>query len=377
MRIGIVTVHSAYNYGAMLQAFATQKVLTEMGHQVQFIDCYPLDLEKSNEGRKIDFTPKGLALFLLLLMSKKQKKRLERFRKFRARLHLTKRYYSRQEIYDAPPKFDVYMVGSDQVWNMEHGMSTFNFLDFVKDKIPKKISYASSFGTENIPDEYKKKLKELLADFSAISVREDDGVKIIKEATGRNSVQVLDPTLLLSENKWEEYIGQKPNVDGGYILIYALANTKESVKLVEALRKRYKLNVIGIPMGQRVPSKFGLDLEVKDAGPLEFVSLFRHAKVVCTSSFHGLAFAINFEKTLFVVKHPTRNSRLNSMLSLLGLEDRQYYSPQKIEALSDQDLFMDYSKITPILDRQRINSKKFLLKNIGSKNGEWKTRKKT
>lgn len=364
MKIGIVTVHSAYNYGAMLQAFATQRVLTEMGHQVQFIDFYPYELEKANNNLKIDFTLKGIALFLYLKSNISHKKRLKRFREFREQLHLSKRYFTKKEIYEAPPKFDAYLVGSDQVWNVEHGMNTFNFLDFVNEKASRKMSYASSFGTEEIPDEYKVKLKELLADFSAISVREDDGVKIVKEATGRCAAHVLDPTLLLSKDEWEQYIEQKPKIDREYILIYALTNTEKSVQMVEALRKRYNLDVVGVPMGHRVPSKFNVNREIKDAGPFEFVSLFRNAKVVCTSSFHGLAFAINFEKTFFVVPHLTRNSRLNSLLKVLDLQDRQAYLPSKIKDISDSELFMDYSSVVPVLNNCRDSSMAFLKKNF-------------
>ncbi len=370
MRIGIVTVHSAYNYGAMLQAFATQKVLTEMGHQVQFIDFYPIELEKLNSNQKIDFTLKGIVLFLFLKVSIKHRKKFKRFRKFREQLSLSKRYFEKKEIYETPPKFDVYLVGSDQVWNMENGMNTFNFVDFVKDKTSKKISYASSFGTATIPDQHKAKLRELLADFSAISVREADGVEIIEEATGKDAIQVLDPTLLITKDKWEELLPSERTLNYDYILIYALNNTEESARLVEAVKKRYRLPVVGIPMGYKVPDKYKVDQEIKDAGPLEFVSLFKNAKVVCTSSFHGLAFAINFEKTMFVVKHLTRNSRLDSMLRSMSIENRQHFSPEMIEDLGDQDLFMDFSKITPILDRQRIDSKEFLVKNIGSDNDE-------
>src|SRR5690606_30181677 len=99
----------------------------------------------------------------------------------------------------------------------------------------------------------------------------------------------------------------------------------ESVEIVNALRKRYKLKVVGIPMGIKVPSKFNADKEIMDAGPIEFVSLFRNAKVICTSSFHGLAFSIIFEKTFYAVPHLTRNSRISSLLKLLNLDKRQRF----------------------------------------------------
>lgn len=363
MKIGLLTLHSFYNYGAMLQAYATQVALTKMGFDVQLINHYPLDLEKQNDHMPLSFHPRKLIMYFVLKLDRRYQQRLKRFRDFRKVFNLTKRYFTEDEIYNNPPKFDVYIIGSDQVWNMENGINPFCFLDFVKGH-GKKISYAPSFGGSSIPEKYKPRLRELLADFSAISTREDDGVSIIKEATGRDAVQVLDPTLLLSKPEWNELIQNTEKPTEKYILIYALNNSTESAKMVEAVRKRYQLPVWGIPMGFTVPAKFNADKVWKNAGPFEFVSLFMHAEVVLTSSFHGLAFAVNFEKTFFVVPHPTRNSRLNSLMKLLNLQDRQHFTPEMVQLLKDSELFTDYSTKTLMLDKQRQQSSHFLSINI-------------
>ncbi|MCW0483185.1 polysaccharide pyruvyl transferase family protein [Gaoshiqia sediminis] len=363
MKIGLLTLHTFYNYGAMLQAYATQIVLTQMGYDVQLINHYPLDLEKQNDTVPLSLHPKKLILYFILKFDRKYQQKLKRFRDFRKVFNLTKRYYSEEEIYNHPPKFDVYIIGSDQVWNMENGIDPFCFLDFVKGH-GKKISYAPSFGSSSIPEKYKPRLTELLSDFSAISTREDDGVRIIKEATGRDAVQVLDPTLLISKTEWNNLIGHTKPPTAKYILIYALNDSDESAKMVEAVRNRYNLPVWGIPMGVNVPAKFKVEKSFKDAGPLEFISLFMHAKVVLTSSFHGLAFAVNFEKTFFVVPHPTRNSRLNSLMKLLDLQDRQYFTPEIINSLKESELFLDYSTKIYILNNQRKQSCDFLTASI-------------
>lgn len=364
MKIGIVTIHSHFNYGAVLQAFATQMVLKKLGHEPQMIDYYTLDQEKNNKSRIVKVDIKRILYFLVLRLDRKYQIRLRRFSEFRKLLSLSKRYYSKEEIYQNPPVFDVYLVGSDQVWNMEKGIQSYNFLDFIKGPHVRKISYASSFGTSTIPDQNKEELKELLQDFTAISTREDEGVEIIKEATGRDATQVLDPTLLITKSQWQDLLPSEKNAPNNYILIYALNNSEESVMLVEAVRKRYRLPVFGIPMGYKVPGKYKVDREIKDAGPWEFISLLENAKVVCTSSFHGLAFAINFEKTFFVVPHNTRNSRLNSLLKSVGLEERQFFTSDKIKSMPDHELFMDFAKTRNILDNLRQESLSFLKKNI-------------
>jgi len=359
MKIGIVTIHNHYNYGALLQAIATQYILIRMGHEVQFIDYYPVETEKINHNNTLAFHPKKLALYILSKCNLKYRLKLKRFDNFRQNFHLTQRFYSLSELYSSPPEFDIYLVGSDQVWNMEHGINTFYFLDFVKNGA-NKISYASSFGTENIPSDLKPKLKELLKEFKAISVREDDGVKIIKEATERKATQVLDPTILLSVDDWMNYMSKEIVSDNDYILVYGLLNTNNSVQLINEVRSRCKLPVVGIPMGYRVPREFKVDKEINEAGPAEFVSLFKNAKVVLTSSFHGLAFAVNFEKTFFVLPHPTRNSRLSSLLTALCLEKRQLSSFTEIKQLDDSDFYIDYKIHSKRLNELRSESLEFL-----------------
>lgn len=363
MEIGILTIHNHYNYGAMLQAFATQTVLSEMGVASRFIDLYPRDTEKINNRAVLSLNPKKMMIFLLFKLSQKHRLKLKRFAEFRKLLNLTKRYYTKEELYHSPPEFDIYMVGSDQVWNMEKEFNSFNFFDFIGDEC-KKISYASSFGTKEVPVEYYQKMANYLSQFSAISVREDDAVEIIQKATGLNVAHVLDPTLLLKKDQWQKYLDNCGKLNYEYILIYGLVDNEDSVKLLNAVRKRYNMPVVGIPFGNRVPPKYKVDFEIKDAGPLEFVSLYNGAKVICTSSFHGLAFSVIFEKTFYVVPHKTRNSRLNSLLKLLRLEDRQSFRDVDILTLNEDELLMDYSMANELLGIERTFSINYIRNSI-------------
>src|SRR5690606_15654269 len=139
-----------------------------------------------------------------------------------------------------PPEFDVYMVGSDQMWNCERSFDSFMFLDFVKAK--RKISYAPSFGTSSISEEYSSELKKQLSGFQSISVREYDGVGIIKKATGLKATQVLDPTFLLSTDDWCQLAAQ-PQFKGDYILVYGFSKSIELGQLIKSVKERYKIPV--------------------------------------------------------------------------------------------------------------------------------------
>jgi len=359
MKIGILTIHTAFNYGAMLQAYALQIAIIRLGYDVQIIDYYPKEVEKTNFMRNITPNPRQIVKYIYARINPNVQKKINRFNAFRNRMQLTSRYFDRNELYLNPPSFDAYMVGSDQVWNMERGFDSFWFLDFVKDKL--KISYASSFGTATIASEYNKKLKEQLTGFNAISVRESDGVNIIKEATGLNAIQVLDPTFLLSDGDWIKLAARR-QFRGDYILAYGFSRSIEFNKLIINVKNRYKLPVVAIAIGTHFP--FDVDKCFLNVGPSEFLALFRDAKAICTDSFHGIAFSINFRKTFFSIPHATRNSRLDSLLSLLNLRDRQYSNVTDILDLSVDELTINYDPLKTLMINTINDSLSFLRRSL-------------
>jgi hypothetical protein len=340
MKIGILTFHTAFNYGGMLQAYATQVALIKLGHEVQIIDYYPKNVERENFMREFSANPKQIVKYIYAKINPNVQKKFKHFNEFRSRMQLTARYQDKIELYQNPPEFDVYMVGSDQVWNMERGFDSFWFLDFIKDKL--KISYASSFGTSTISKEYRAELKKQLTEFQAISVREADGVKIIEEATGLNATPVLDPTFLLRADEWIS-ISSSTIIKGDYILCYGFDGSEKSKLMIDSIKKRLRLPTVAMTISLTIPYK--ADHFVQEAGPSEFLSLVKNAKFVCTSSYHGMALAINFRKSFIATIHPSRNSRMESMLSRFGLENRQVNNPIDILDMNDIDLFIDYSSI--------------------------------
>jgi len=365
MKIGILTIHTSFNYGAMLQAFALQAAIMKLGYNVQIIDYYPKELERSNLLRNITSDAKQIIKYLYARFNPNIQKKIHRFDKFRNQMQLTKRYYNKKELYQNPPSFDIYMVGSDQVWNMEKGFDPFWFLDFINHK--PKISYASSFGTVTIPNEHKEKLKKYLSSFEDISVRENDGVIIIKEAANLEASQVLDPTFLLTRSEWSR-LGAKRQYEGEYILAYGFSNSIEFIQLIDNVKKRYPLPVIAIAIG--VHSSINADKCFINTGPNEFIALFRDAKAICTDSFHGLAFSIHFRKTFFTIPHPTRNSRLKSLLDLLKLNERQFSDSSMVLKLKEEELNINYENIEALIQINIEKSMKFLKNSIEKASGD-------
>lgn len=362
--IGIYTIHSAYNYGAMFQAYGTQKALEKLGYNSEFINYYPSLAEKKNENKIFSLKLKPFLTYIYCRLNPKIQLKNKRFRAFHSEMKLSKRYYNLEEVYQSKPKYDVHLVGSDQVWNLERGFvnDAYYFLNFIgKDK--KKISYAASFGTSAIDEKYHEKLKSFLTEFDAISVREDDGVEIIKKATNIDATQVLDPTFLLNATEWSK-LASKRLIKEDYILYYGFDNSEVSRQLIINLKKRLKMPVVALSGGISFP--FKVDYFFQDAGPNEFISLFKHASFICASSFHGLAFAIHFRKSFFSIKHPNRNSRMETILNKFDLVDRQADNTQDILNLTEEKLFIDYKRIEGKIEFEISKSLSWMRDNLQS-----------
>jgi hypothetical protein len=368
MKIGIYTIHSAYNYGAMFQAYGTQKGLEKLGYDSEFVNLYPYAAEKKNENRIFSFQLKPMLTYIYCKVNPKVQLKYKRFREFHSQMKLSKRYYSLDEIYNTPPKYDIHLVGSDQVWNLQQGLADrpYYFLDFI-DNSERKISYAASFGTSKVDNKYNSELKSLLSGFDAIGVREDDGVTIVEESTGLEATQVLDPTFLLNAEEWSELSAERI-IKEDYILYYGFDNSELSKQLIINLKKRLNLPVVALSGGISFP--FKVDYFIQEAGPKEFVALFKHATFICASSFHGVAFAIHFRKSFLSIKHPTRNSRMETVLNKFDLMGRQAVNGNDVLEMSDQQLFIDYPIIEEKIESERARSLNWLNDNVKKVLGE-------
>ena len=358
-RIGILTINDYENYGNRLQNYATQEVLKSLGFAVETVinnTTYP---DRSSTATKIERKIHNLKKMTLKEIYEKinikltnqlairniaqyRTKKLEAFKDFTS-LNIVETDY-RITDNNIPEglsnKFDYFVTGSDQVWNpiYRHG-STIDFLTFAQEN--KRIAYAPSFGISEIPSEYVGKYKAWLSGMSRLSVREEVGAGIIKDLTGRDAIVLIDPTLMLTNEKWlsvSKKAANKPTKK--YLLTYFLGGiSKEDQCKIITIANENDLQIVNLA-----------DIkEAYSAGPSEFIDYINSASVLCTDSFHGIIFSIVL-KTPFIVfdrigNLPSMNSRINTILKTLKLNSRLLKNIKTNEHV----LKVDYSHVVPIL----------------------------
>jgi len=357
MKVGILTYHHV-NYGALLQAYALQTVLQQLGNTSQIIEYIKYRKKESVFSRWSGFKNLILNGFTLLRYTK-VRRRHERIQEFRKNLfHISpKRYYSRAELEKSLPDVDAFICGSDQIWRPSSDDDKLRvfYLDFVRSKDAKKIAYAPSFGISTVSEQFKQFIRPLINDIPYLSVREKTGQQIICEATGREAQIVLDPTLLLTSEDWSQ-MASPPRIDAPYVLVYCLSQRRNFCDLVRHVKKTTGLPVVVIsaPALNLIPDA---DHVIFDASPQEFVGLFANANCVCTNSFHGTAFSLINRCPFWTTPHRVANTRLADLLNKIGLSDRQVDDAEKFP---DAPLEIDYSKTEVLLDEARSNSIRFL-----------------
>lgn len=341
-RIGLITILKTNNYGADLQAFALHKKLNELGYDSEIINYLyyknyrhipnknskPINVPSKKQALKdfILYQIAGLLLEKVLpIFNSEHKNRLKRFNSFISNSKLSKEFRSINSLYKSEHNYDVFIVGSDQVWNPKTGSSIDPyFLKFApKDKI--KISFASSFGVDEINIKNHEFYKEALTNLDKISVRESQGVELVSSLSGKYAVQVLDPTLLLTKSEWISFESELPSLKhNSFILIYQLSDSEKIIEIAYKLKEKTGLPIIRI-CKRAFKIKKDKDIEnIADAGPSEFLHLFSKAKFVLTNSFHGTAFSVNFNIPFFTFlnKEKSNNSRMISFLNKINLEKR-------------------------------------------------------
>ncbi|MCG8333035.1 MAG: polysaccharide pyruvyl transferase family protein [Proteobacteria bacterium] len=269
--------------------------------------------------------------------------------------------------------YDLIIVGSDQVWLPLGLYKKFFNLLFVNDRIP-KMAYSSSFGVSKIPIWQKKKTRYYLNRFDAIGVREIKGKEIVEKNSNNSATVVLDPTLLVPNKEWEKELRQCSLVTSNdYIFCYLLGNSRVSRDAVNQLKEKTGLPIVFCPhMDEYVKDddNFG-DYSPYAFTPNDFVNHIKHARYVCTDSFHATIFSIHFEKKFLTFyrfnskSSNSRNSRIDSLFSLLNLENRLFQGD--VSAIT-QDI--NYKEVLIKLSKLRENSLSFLESNIRKCTGE-------
>lgn len=363
MKIDIVTLHRAQNYGSVLQTFALQKQIEELGHQASILDYYPerytnkgLLKRLKNKSRRFK-NPLVLLIAKLLIYPSYLRKGIQ-FNKFMHYLNLEKPSFATNE--EGMGRFtdaDAYCAGSDQIWNSHwnEGVEKALFLDFVpKGKLC--FSYAASIGLSNIPANEIDETKLLLDKFEFLSLREDKGVELVKELGRTDAVQCLDPTLLMSKEEWSQYADDSYN-GKEYVLTYNLHHDPEIDKCAKAIASKYHLQIRNISYNWHDIIRHGhLDWCPRVEG---FLGLIKNAKYVVADSFHATAFSIIFEKPFVVITPEVASSRLSSLLKMLGLDD---HNINKFTSLKVIEQPIDYIRVKSIIATKQRESISFLNK---------------
>lgn len=376
---GVIIMHPGQNnYGTSLQGFATVRIVQLLGYDLRIIRYV-----KKRTFKELMITLPGLIRSGALKQIKfayYQKRiiknnpeyrnliavRTQSVDKFKANHfdNISDYYIGYKNLSEGSRNYDIVFVGSDQVWGPLSLYARFYNLLFVDKSIP-QFSYSSSFGRSSVLPWQQKRVKEFLDRMDAIGVREIKGKEIVDSLSIKKAKVVLDPTMLLTKEQWEEAISDsKEEYSEPYILCYMLGPRKDNREIVTNLGKDLNLKVLVFShMDWYEPADVGFgDIVNNTANPLDFVKLIKDAKYICTDSFHCTVFSILLHKrflTFYRLK-PTDNksshSRIDSLLSITGLENRlfQYYSiPQLISDI-------DYSVVDKRLEEMREESLKFL-----------------
>ena len=343
--IGIITFHASLNCGSMLQAYALQHTLKyKLGKDSEIINF-------SNQGQREAYatfhkfrSPKNIIGWGLRLLFLPLLKRMERdYANFQKDfLQIGNGFYKENaELKAIDGMYENYICGSDQVWNTRAvDADDAYFLNFVTKG--RKVAYATSLGATDVTENPKEKkyIQSLLASFDAISVREHNAKRIIERIYPHEVPILLDPTLLLNKEDYEPLIGE-PLIKGKYIFYYAM-NYNHNVNLtVNKIAKKYNMPVVIIDAkawGPLRKFRYGFKLSPQ-FGPLAYLNLVKYASLVLTTSFHGTAFSVIFEKPFWYINSHIRNpkdDRATSLMKLLGVLDRL----QKEEYLVKNDCLL-------------------------------------
>lgn len=361
MKIGIITYHCSYNYGAQLQAYALCKFLRNQGYDAEIIDCNTI-------GKGAIFSWSFVSLRsaigslrnnILSLVSERKRHRL--FDEFAQQMiKHSESCYSKAELNEVCKKYDYIITGSDQVWHpMICEGNTIFFLDLPIDN-SRKIAYAPSFGVSDYTSIEVAKYMPLIAQIGHLSVREEAGKKMIRKYIGRDVPVVLDPTLLLDRRDWD--IIAKPSKYTKYLLYFSILDEPIGTdQMVRDIAYAKGLRIVRIGTVRDITKHSFINARAN--GPQQFLGLIREADFIVTTSFHGCVFSILYRKQfLCVLNDNDRNSRMETLLGNLGLEERIV---RNVNAWKSKSIpHINYDVVTPILGEQINKSIQFLKESI-------------
>ena len=320
-RIGIVThYYNSNNYGGMLQAYALTYWLNKAGFDAAQI-CYYKRPNHAISGKSVKSSLRALKKRIIKRIIDSRK---ITFKKFEELIPHTDLVYDDKNIKLVNDSFDIFITGSDQVWNFNWYDENY-YLSFVS-REKKKLSYSASFGKKDFSENELIVLKEKLNDFDFISVRESDSKAVLEKLLNRDVAATLDPTLLLSADEWSNVDSNRFSGVHNYVFCYFLTSNKKIRKNALLFAKKMQKQIFNIPYLQNTfePNDLLFGNHIRDVSPGDFISLIKNADYIITDSFHACAFSIIFHKPFFVYGRDgdmKMNNRINELLSLFDCSD--------------------------------------------------------
>lgn len=344
MKVALLTIWHEYNYGAELQSYATIKYLKILGHEVSFVN-YKLANER-------DYSLKGKLAQYLLPITKIYRKFDSFWKKY---FPLTKEYKSFDELSATPPIADIYVVGSDQVWNSDitKKSTPIYYLGFVPKSI-RKISISSSFGRSEVSSYEKDMISKYLSDFYRLSVREASGVNIIRDNCGKDAIHLLDPVFLF--NNYNELIGEYNKRNN--LVFFPLSEDKQMEDFAIEMARELKLSYKNANKKTKITKSLVWDAPSVE----EWIKSIAEASFVITPSFHGMVLSLLYNKP-FVVIYPhniSRSVRIVEMLKYLRLEKRFFSSYSSARQSNVWYESIDYGKVNQLIEIRREEMKNYI-----------------
>lgn len=335
MKIALITEHRPLNYGSVLQTFATQSLLEQMGYTVEVIDYWRLkDIPQNQVELALKYHPnwRKNALFKVLFKWLFPHINMRRVRKIfdgflARRVHLSEQsYFSLDELKSNYPKADFYLSGSDQLWNSGIHNTDAYYLDFLQKNEPRG-SFATSFGRNTIPQEELAQIRPKLNKYRFLSVREKTGLDIIKLAGVTVPAQsVLDPTMVVLGDVWDHLANQAKALtqeNESYLLLFQINyGTNEKLKdFADHVAEKYHCKFVSVEFSVKHKHYKGCR-HILSPSPEELLRLLRDAQYVITDSFHGTVFCLNFRRDFAVDYPPKYKGRIENLLNIAGLSNR-------------------------------------------------------
>lgn len=367
MRISLITLQYILNYGSVLQTYATQEKLRQMGHEVEVVN-YTRENCRFRYAKKRELITnqrwnKNYLTRILFTLKWNSMRLMQSFAFYpfvKKHINQTRKYRFREELILEPPQADIYCTGSDQTWNSKYngGIAPEYYLEYAPPG-KKRIALAASFGRECLGQDERLCTAPWIQKYAAISTREQSGVHILAEMGYETGVCVLDPTLMLTSRDWE-ILCKKNKRKKKYVLIYQLDNRNIDLsRFAKKISEDLSIDLIRITTSPK-----SIFMEGKQAlfPKIEvFLTLFRDAEYVVTDSFHGTAFSLNFGRQVFVFYPKQFSERLHSILSTVDSLYRVV-----VDSTVDWKTIppIDYKMTNRILDEERNKATQFIFENF-------------